>query len=346
MLDDRIRDACHRIEELYYETNGKCYVSFSGGKDSTVMLALIKQCEEILTIPPNAIPAVFSNTGIEMQVTVDFVQWVKENYYPNVITIRPEKSFDWVLKNEGKPVKSKLRSKDLHQWHYGKRSNALLLLLLRGQFGNDHYAAKHLIADRDVHMLHDDFPINPSQKCCDWMKKKPFERYTKESGMKGCIQGVRVGEGGARDSAYQSRVSKGGKPCTWLKNGIIQKAPLIDWSSEDIEEYIKTYNVPLSKAYTEFNFHRTGCCACPYARDIDHNLEYLFYHEPNRYKAMMHWLKDVYIAQNVVLPFDTAYERERERMALAVRADATGNAQKIPPKQQTAERCRTIEYIR
>ena len=28
---------------------------------------------------------------------------------------------------------------------------------------------------------------------------------------------------------------------------------------------------------------------------------------------MMHWLKDVYIAQNVVLPFDTAYERERER---------------------------------
>ena len=26
----------------------------------------------------------------------------------------------------------------------------------------------------------------------------------------------------------------------------------------------------------------------------------------------MHWLKDVYIAQNVLLPFDEAYERERE----------------------------------
>lgn len=27
----------------------------------------------------------------------------------------------------------------------------------------------------------------------------------------------------------------------------------------------------------------------------------------------MHWLKDVYIAQNVILPFDEAYERERKR---------------------------------
>jgi hypothetical protein len=27
----------------------------------------------------------------------------------------------------------------------------------------------------------------------------------------------------------------------------------------------------------------------------------------------MHWLKDVYIAQNVKLPFDEAYEREREK---------------------------------
>ena len=317
MLDDRIRDACHRIEELYYETNGKCYVSFSGGKDSTVLLALIKMCEEILTIPPNSIPAVFSNTGIEMQVTIDFVQWVKENYYPNVVTIRPVKSFDWVMKNCGKPLKSKMKSKDLHQYFCGKRSESLLLLLL-GLTGNGKMCSKHKIGDGDMHLLHDNLGIIPSAKCCDWMKKKPFEKYAKDSGMLGCLQGVRQGEGGARDSAVTVRLFHGGKLCTWVKNGIIQKAPLIDWSSEDIEEFIEKYNVPLSKAYTEFGFQRTGCCACPFARDVDRNLEYLYYHEPNRYKAMMHWLKDVYIAQNVILPFDQAYERERERMALAV----------------------------
>ena len=83
-LDKRITDAMHRIEELYYETDGKCYVSFSGGKDSTVLLALVKMCEDILTIPKDSIPAVFSNTGVELGVTVDFVKWVKENWYPRI----------------------------------------------------------------------------------------------------------------------------------------------------------------------------------------------------------------------------------------------------------------------
>ena len=39
----------------------------------------------------------------------------------------------------------------------------------------------------------------------------------------------------------------------------------------------------------------------------------LYEKEPKKYKASMFWLKDVYIAQNVSLPFDLEYERERER---------------------------------
>ena len=311
-LDDRIRDACHRIEELYYETGGKCYVSFSGGKDSTVLLALIKLCEEVLTIPPNSIPAVFSNTGIELGITYDFVKWVKANYYPNVQVIFPVKPFSWVMEHEGKPLKSKIKSKDLHQYHCGKRSELLLLLLL-GKCGTGKLSTKHKIGDRDMHMMHDDFPIKPSNKCCDWMKKKPFEKYAKENGMLGNMQGVRLAEGGARESAANVRLRTGGKLCTWIKGGIIQKAPIIDWSDDDVEEFIKQYNVPLSDAYTKYGFKRTGCMACPYAREVDEDLKYLYFHEPNRYKASMFWLKDVYIAQDVRLPFDKAYERERER---------------------------------
>lgn len=311
-LDDKIRDACHRIEDLYNETEGHCYVSFSGGKDSTVLLALIKMCEEVYTIPQNAIPAVFSNTGIELGITVDFVNWVKENYYPNVHVIRPIKSFDWVMKNEGKPMKSKMKAKDLHQWHCGTRSEAILLLLL-GLSSTGKFSHKHILADKDMHLMHDDMNIIPSEKCCDWMKKKPFEKYAKENGMKGCIQGVRIAEEGARDSAVKTRLFHGGKLCTWVKKGVIQKAPIIDWSDTEVEEFIEKYSIPLSKAYTEFNFRRTGCMACPFGKQVDQDLEYLYYHEPNRYKAAMHWLKDVYIAQDVRLPFDEAYERERER---------------------------------
>jgi len=310
-LDDKVTEACHRIEELWNETDGKCYVSFSGGKDSTVLLALIKMCQELYTV--GDIPAVFSNTGIELGVTVDFVKWVKENWYPNVVIIHPVKPFDTVLKEHGKPIRSKLKSKKLHQFHYGKRTEALLLLLLLGKTMQNKSTCKYVLANKDLHMIHDDFPIKPSAECCDWMKKKPFERYAKENGMNGAMQGVRVSEGGARDIAAKARVKHGGKLCTWIKGGIIQKAPIIDWTNEDVEEFIKKYNVPLSEAYTKYGFDRTGCMACPYSKRVDHDLEYLYFHEPNRYKASMHWLKDVYIAQNVVLPFDASYERERER---------------------------------
>jgi len=312
-LDDHVRDACHRIEELYYETGGKCYVSFSGGKDSTVLLALVKMCEEIYTIPEGAIPAVFSNTGIELGITVDFVKWEKENWYSNVQMIRPAHSFDWAVKHYGKPMLSKLRSHYLHQYCCGKRTDALMGILIDGISGTGKPTLKGRLAERDYHMLHDEFNIVPSEMCCNVLKKKPFEAYEKANGIKGAIIGLRASEGGVRETKVKQRMVHGGKLCTAVTRRGIAKYPIIDWSDTDLKEFIKAYNVPLSEAYTKYGFDRTGCMACPFAKRVDRDLEYLFYHEPNRYKASMHWLKDVYIAQNVVLPFDEAYERERER---------------------------------
>lgn len=312
-LDDKVRDACHRIEELYNETGGKCYVSFSGGKDSTVLLALIKLCEDVYTIPPNAIPAVFSNTGIELGVTVDFVKWVKENWYSNVVIVRPVKPFSWVLENEGKPMLSKVKSKMLHK--HKKRGYFLdgeYHLMILGETRAHKKTRQTKIADKYLHVLHDRFPIMPSDACCTYMKKKAFEKYQNENDMKGALQGIRYEEGGARAVAVDRRKSQGGKACTWTKNGVTQKAPMLEWTEEDVEEFIQRYDVPLSDAYTKYGFDRTGCMACPYSKTVDHDLQYLYEHEPNRYKAAMHWLKDVYIAQDVRLPFDEAYERERE----------------------------------
>lgn len=310
-LDMHVTEAMHRIEELYYETDGHCYVSFSGGKDSTVLLALIKLCEDIYTIPKDGIPAVFSNTGIEMGVTADFVRWVKDNWYRNTVILRPEHSFDWVLKNKGKPVKSKLRSEFLNRWHTEKRTDNVKRNLVDGITNTGHRARRTVLADKDMHMLHDEFPILPSQECCRILKKTPFKAYAKENGKRGYAYGIRTAEGGAR--SMNAVLHKGGKICTTISGGYIQKAPIVDWPDEVLEEFIQKYNVPLSDAYTKYGFHRTGCMACPFALDVADNLKYLHDHEPNRYKAAMHWLRDVYIAQNVILPFDKEYEAEREK---------------------------------
>lgn len=316
MLDDRVREACHRIEELYYETGGKCYVSFSGGKDSTVILALIKLCEEIYTIPEGGIPAVFSNTGIELGATVDFVHWVRDNWYSNVQIIRPDVSFDWVLKNKGKPLRSKVKAEYIHRWNIGNRSDSVMQNLVDGVTHSGKNATRTKLADRDMHFIAPKFNINVSSKCCFFLKKKPFQKYAIKNDIKGYLYGIRMDEGGARSLNVEGRLHRdqNAKICTSVDSkGIIKKAPIIDWSNEDVNDFVERYNVPLSKAYKVYGLDRTGCMGCPFGLQIAKNLEILHTFEPNRYKASMHWLKDVYIAQNVILPFDEDYEREREK---------------------------------
>lgn len=313
-LDQRVTDAMHRIEELYHETNGKCYISFSGGKDSTVLLALTKMCQELYTV--GDIPAVFSNTGIELGVTVDFVNWVKDNYYPNVEIIRPTVSFDWVLKNKGKPMLSKLKSQYIHSWQGGNRGKTTVNLMIYGLTAKGNKTYKLKISDKHIHVLSDEFPLFINDYCCKALKKRPAHKYAEEKGMRGQATGIRMAEGGARALNVISRLEMGiGKICTVVqKDGFIKKSPLIDWTDEEVEEFITKYNVPLSEAYTMYGFKRTGCMCCPFDFDLADKLRYLYYHEPNRYKASMHWLKDVYIAQNVILPFDEEYEKERKQM--------------------------------
>lgn len=296
----------HRIERLYYETDGKCYLSFSGGKDSTIVLAVIKLCEEIGTIPKNAIPAVFCDTKIELDATVDFVHWVKDNWYDNVQIIKTEKSFSQVIKEDGKPFRSKLRSCQLH-YYKTKPELKTAKSLYDGKYGY----GKYRLANRDFHVLHSNFSIQISDKCCDVMKKRPFSKYVKDNKMIGYFSGMRMFEGGKREMIFQNRINSGDKrPCTHVSNGVTSVSPIFDWADEICEEFIQKYSVPLSRAYTEYGENRTGCFLCPYGLNVDKRLELLHTYEPNKYKAALYFLKDVYIAQGVELPFDLDYMKE------------------------------------
>ena len=312
-LEIKIADAMHRIEDLYNETDGKCYVSFSGGKDSTVILALIKMCIDIYTLPTDGIKAVFSDTGIELGATRDFVKWCKDNWYSNIEIIRPEKTFSWVIENHGKPIKSKMKSEFIARFQKTGRKDTLSFEYMIGDGSNGKSYARIKIADRDLHLIHDDLDIKVSDSCCKWLKKKPFEKYNKENDVRGYILGERMAEGGARALNNDKRIANGGKLCTKTKGNYIVKLPIIDWTDNDLDEFIKKYNVPLSKAYTEHGYERTGCFLCPFSHQLSDNLEKLHTYEPNRYKAAMFWLKDVYIAQNVKLHFDEQYEFERQQ---------------------------------
>ena len=313
-LDTKILKAVHRIEDLYFQTSGNCYISFSGGKDSTVLLALTKMSIDVGVLPEDGIKAVFINTGVEMQATIDFVNWCKESgYYKNIETIRPSLPYAQVIAKYGKPMKSKMKAQYIGMWQKGTRTDNVMQYLVYGENPNNgKQFSKTKLADKDFHMLHPDFKIMVSQKCCKCLKKDPSKEYDKKNNMDGKIVGIRAGEGGARALQVEKRLKNGGKLCTYYNGKVMVKAPIIDWTDEDIEDFIKEYNVPLSKAYTVYGMKRTGCYGCPFSLDLEDNLRILHDYEPNRYKSAMYFLKDVYIAQNVKLPFDTDYEIERE----------------------------------
>ncbi|WP_243273462.1 phosphoadenosine phosphosulfate reductase domain-containing protein [Coprococcus comes] len=95
-LKAKIQMTKYRIRQWveYYGEDG-VYVSFSGGKDSTVLLDLVRQ------MYPN-VTAVFVDTGLEYPEIREFVKT-----FGNVVWLKPKKNFKQVITEFGYPFISK-----------------------------------------------------------------------------------------------------------------------------------------------------------------------------------------------------------------------------------------------
>ena len=94
----------------------KYILSFSGGKDSTVLLYIVR------SLYPN-IEAVFVDTGLEYP---EIRQFVKS--FHTVTILRPEMRFDEVVKKSGYPVASKeLSRKIYYNYALTRKNNGLFI---------------------------------------------------------------------------------------------------------------------------------------------------------------------------------------------------------------------------
>ena len=91
-LERKIGFTIARIVEWHQHYNGKVYVSFSGGKDSTVLLHIARG------IFPE-MKAMFLDTGLEYPEIREFVRT-----FDNVDWVRPKMSFKQVIEKYGYPV--------------------------------------------------------------------------------------------------------------------------------------------------------------------------------------------------------------------------------------------------
>ncbi|MGL6008469.1 MAG: phosphoadenosine phosphosulfate reductase family protein, partial [Culicoidibacterales bacterium] len=298
-LEMAVHDALHRIKNAYEKTNGKIYLSFSGGKDSTIVAELIKMAEL-----PEKIPFVFADTGIEFDAIKRFV---KDYEYENIQIVKPEKTMQKILKEYGYPVLSKNKSELLSTFQRsGANSTARARQLVYGFRENGGIQTTEQtnvrLANKHMHLIHPDHEYKIANKCCYYMKKRPFLAFAKENAMIGAFTGVRIAEGGARAVKYTSCTMKIGKQIITM--------PIIDWTDEICDEFIEKYNVKLSDVYTVYGLKRSGCIGCPYGRNIRQELESLQQYEPLKYKATMHFFKKVYLDLGVELPTDATYTKE------------------------------------
>ncbi len=301
ILDLLVEQAIERIKRAYEQTDGKIFLSFSGGKDSTVLAELIKMAGL-----PVEIPFVFADTRIELDATLDFV---KEYDYPELVWVKPHIPFGKIVKDYGVPIVSKEKSDHLRTYHKNI-DNPLALGRCQRLVGQHEYTGAKL-ADKYFHLLHPDLEYKITNKCCTYLKKKPFDDYAISNDMKGTFVGIRTCEGGVRAKQYKS--------CTVFrkkgKRTELLSMPIIDWTDEVIEEFIKKYNVKLSRAYTEYGFDRTGCVGCPYGKyELKDTLKIIKEKEPLKYKACMSWFGTVYMDMGLELTFDEDYmEKYKQR---------------------------------
>lgn len=245
-LDIKIAKSKLRIEEFVRQIGeDKVYVSFSGGKDSTVLMHLVR------SIFPNIV-GVYCDTGLEYPEVKQFIY--KQD---NIEIIRPKLSFREVLDKYGYPVISKEQAQYIRQYRTAKSEKTKSTRWNGNKWGRGKISEKH------KYLVNAPFKI--SEQCCDVMKKNPFKIYEKATN-KRPILGIMAEESQLRKSHYLRT------GCNSFDVKRESCKPLGFWTEQDILMYIKKYNIEIPTVYGDIieednklrcsKLNRTGCVFC------------------------------------------------------------------------------------
>lgn len=241
-----------RIREWYEQWNGSVFVAFSGGKDSTVLLHLVR------SMYPE-VPAFFADTGLEYPEIRHFVAETS-----NVTILKPKINFKQVLDHHGYPIISKSVActlRKLQSPNISRRyENKLMYGDERGKFGMLPKKYRYLIKA----------PFKISDRCCEVMKKRPVHAYIMETGRKQIIGTMAV------DSNWRTReYLTYGCALTHIKEP--RTSPLSFWLERDIWAYIKKFSLPYCSIY-DTGVRRTGCVFCCFGVHLED--------KPNRFQLL------------------------------------------------------------
>lgn len=279
-LSDKIEIATLRIKEFLKWCEGRDYkeilISFSGGKDSTVLLDIVLKVHKemnckIYLVPAYAIEITFPETIKFIKSTVEKYR-EKYEYLKLPLLVPPKMSWNKILKIKGFPIFSKQVSVMINRLKNANTANNLT----RWAFGIYETARFKLsknrlfLLDEDLTYFEDDqgnrIQYDFSEKCCDYVK----------GGLKHDKRPSFVGT--MADESLLRKKSWIDNGCNVFNSKHPVSRPLSIWNYNNVWEYIKIYKLDINEVYgydkethniDNLRFTRLGCSACPFGSTFE-----------------------------------------------------------------------------
>lgn len=230
------------------------YLAYSGGRDSHFLLWFIREY-----LKETRIPAVFSNTGME-------IPEIRSRALANAdVVLKPVMKHAEIKEKYGIPLNTKASDRWVYDYQRYKAAGTsdedmpgwIKFYAMRIVDAVDYGRETGMLSFTAVNQKTCEAMLagtlhKVSNLCCTYLKKEPAKKYDHESGRRP-IMGIMSTESFRRKKQYTSCFTKKGK-----------FTPLWDLTEELRNEIEAEFDIPVPGVYRYVN--QTGCAGCPYGQ--------------------------------------------------------------------------------